>query len=222
MAEQEYGVSRGCLTPDLVLSAYAQGIFPMAEGRESREIFWIDPRRRGILQLDAMHLSRSLRRTLRRAPFSISFDRDFPGVLAGCADRDETWINVEIDRLYQDLHGRGHAHSIEVWDDGGTLAGGVYGVTIGAAFFGESMFSRRTDASKIALAYLTERLLAGGFVLFDTQFITRHLASLGAVEIERHDYHDRLARAVRTPAFFDAKTPVPPPDQVMQRITQIS
>lgn len=210
------------LTPDLVLSAYARGIFPMAERRDSPEIFWIDPRRRGILPLDAFHLSRSLRRRMRRAPFAISFDRDFAAVLAGCADREETWINNEIHRLYRALHGRGHAHSIEAWDEAGGLAGGVYGVTIGGAFFGESMFSRRTDASKIALAYLAERLLSCGFTLFDTQFITDHLSSLGAVEIDRRDYHDRLARAVRQQAVFDAASPVPTPDQVVQRITQMS
>ncbi|SPJ24061.1 leucyl/phenylalanyl-tRNA--protein transferase [Palleronia abyssalis] len=209
------------VTPDLVLAAYARGIFPMAEGRDSAQIFWVDPRFRGILPLQGFHVSRSLRRRMRAQPFAITFDSDFPGVLAGCADRDETWINPEIAALYLALFEAGHAHSIELWD-GDILAGGVYGVTIGGAFFGESMFSRRTDASKIALAYLVDRLRHSGFTLFDTQFITPHLESLGAVEIPRSEYHLRLAQAMRTQAIFDAESPVDPADQVVQRITQTS
>ncbi len=221
MAGFEQGLSRARLTPELVLAAYAQGIFPMAENRDARDIFWVDPRRRGILPLDRFHASRSLRRRIRHGEVSITFDRDFAGVVAGCADREETWINDEIAALYRALHQRGDAHSIEVWRDG-ALVGGVYGVTIGAAFFGESMFSRQTDASKVALAYLVDRLKGQGFVLFDTQFLTSHLASLGAIEIGRRDYHYRLARALRQTARFDANLPVPAPDQVIQRITQMS
>ena len=193
----------------------------MAESRKSADIFWVDPRRRGILPLADFHLSRSLRRTMRQRPFDVSFDRDFPGSSQAARDRRETWISEEIARLYLALHLRSEAHSVEAWQ-GDLLVGGVYGVTIGAAFFGESMFSRRTDASKIALAYLADRLLTSGFVLFDTQFITEHLASLGAIEIDRRDYLQRLSRAMKTEAAFDWKTPVSSPDQVVQRITQMS
>lgn len=209
------------LTPDLLLQGYRQGIFPMAEGRDAPDIFWVDPQMRGILPLDGMHLARSLRRRIRARPFGISFDRDFAGVIAGCANRGETWINAPIAALYAALHARGAAHSIEVWD-GPLLVGGVYGVTIGAAFFGESMFSRRSDASKIALAYLVDRLVAGGFVLFDTQFVTPHLTRLGAVEISRAAYRARLDEAMSQVARFDAAAPLPAPDQVVQRITQTS
>ncbi|QFU09224.1 Leucyl/phenylalanyl-tRNA--protein transferase [Rhodobacteraceae bacterium THAF1] len=209
------------LTPDLLLRAYARGIFPMAEAQDAEEIFWVDPRDRGIFPLDGFKLSRSLRRRVRAEPFRIAFDTDFTGVVAGCAARDETWINAEIASLYGQLHRIGHAHSIEVFEDD-SLVGGVYGVTLGAAFFGESMFSRRKDASKIALAYLIDRLRDCGFKLFDTQFITPHLASLGALEISRAEYHRRLANALARPALFDAARPVPSPDQTIQRITQTS
>lgn len=208
------------LTPELLLSAYARGIFPMADSRHSSEIYWIDPRLRGILPLGRFRVSRSLRRTIRSGRFAISFDADFRGVLDGCADRTETWINPEIARLYMALHATGHARSIEV-REGDALVGGVYGVTLGAAFFGESMFSRRTDASKVALTYLVDRLRMSGFRLFDTQFQTSHLASLGGVEISRADYHAALDRAIATPARFDTAAP-DPPDQVLQRMTQMS
>ena len=184
------------LSPELLLSAYAQGIFPMAEGRDDPEVFWVDPRRRGILPLDGFHVSRSLARTLRKGAFRVSFDEDFAGVVQGCADRQETWISGPIAAAYGALHAQGRARSVEVWE-GGTLAGGVYGVVLGAAFFGESMFSRRTDASKLALYHLTRRLRAGGFTLFDTQFLTPHLASLGAVEVSRAAYRRMLAEALR-------------------------
>jgi len=213
-------VSARGLTPELLLSAYARGIFPMADSRHSSEIYWIDPRLRGVLPLDGFRVSRSLRRTIRSARFALGFDADFAGVLDGCADRAETWINPEIARLYMELHAAGHAHSIEV-REGGTLVGGVYGVTLGAAFFGESMFSRRTDASKVALAYLVDRLRLSGFRLFDTQFLTPHLASLGGVEIGRADYHAALDRALAIPARLDTSAPAPPA-QVLQRMTQIS
>lgn len=189
------------ITPELLLQAYAMGVFPMAESATSAEVHWIDPKRRGIFDLNRFHISRSLRRALLRADYQVTVDTDFAGVVAACADRAETWINPTIFALYEALHHQGRAHSLEVWA-GDVLIGGVYGVVLGGAFFGESMFSRRTDASKIALAWLVHRLRAGGFTLFDTQFLTPHLASLGAQEIPRAEYHRRLARALRQPAQF--------------------
>lgn len=189
------------LTPDILLRAYAMGIFPMSEGRNDSELHWIDPRRRGILPLDGFHLSRSLARRIRRGDYRATVDTSFAEVVAACADRPDTWISHRIARLYQSLHDAGHAHSIEVWQ-GDRLVGGVYGVVLGAAFFGESMFSRATDASKVALAYTVQRLNAGGFRLFDTQFLTPHLASLGAIEISRADYHRRLAASLDALATF--------------------
>lgn len=190
------------ITPELLLRAYAMGVFPMAQTRDDPEIHWIDPRRRGVIELERFHVSRSLARTIRQGRFTVTTDRDFAGVVAGCAERDETWINAEIFQLYSALHAMGHAHSLEVWD-GPDLVGGVYGVTLGGAFFGESMFSRVTDASKLALAFLVHRLRVGGFTLFDTQFLTPHLASLGAVEIPRAAYHQRLEQALTIAARFN-------------------
>ncbi|RLJ60080.1 leucyl/phenylalanyl-tRNA--protein transferase [Litoreibacter meonggei] len=198
MAKDERPVE---LTPELILSAYAQGIFPMAESREDDELFWLDPEFRGVLPLDGFHISRSLRKTIVREPFQIKVDTDFAGVIEGCADRAETWINAPIFGIYMDLFHAGHAHSVEVWD-GSELVGGVYGVTLNGAFFGESMFSRRRDASKIALAYLVSRLNAGGFKLLDTQFLTPHLASLGGVEIPRASYRRALRDALSAEANF--------------------
>lgn len=189
------------LTPTLVLNAYARGIFPMAESAEDDAIFWLDPDRRGVIPLDGFHISRSLRKTILRDPFDIRIDTDFPGVIEGCADRDETWINRQIFGIYMDLFDAGHAHSVEVWD-ANTLVGGVYGVTLGGAFFGESMFSRRRDASKIALAYLVSRLRVGGFTLFDTQFLTDHLARMGAREVPRATYRTQLKAALEAEANF--------------------
>ena len=189
------------LTPALLLQAYAMGIFPMAESASAPEVHWIDPKRRGVFDLDRFHISRSLRRAILRMEYQVTVDTDFAGVVAACADRPETWINPTIFTLYQALHAQGQAHSLEVRAEG-ALIGGVYGVVLGGAFFGESMFSRRTDASKIALAWLVHRLRAGGFTLFDTQFLTPHLASLGAIEIPRAEYHRRLARALNTAAQF--------------------
>lgn len=202
------------------MQGYASGIFPMAEHRDDPDIFWVDPKRRGILPLRGFHLSRSLRRAMRRTSFRITVDQDFAGVVGGCADRVDTWINSEILDLYIALHKRKQAHSLEVWD-GDVLVGGVYGVTLGAAFFGESMFSRRTDASKIALACLVDRLLDGGFRLFDTQFLTEHLASLGAIEVDRKTYHRLLDEARALPASFE-NPPVRSPQEVVQRMTQMS
>ena len=189
------------ITPDILLRAYAMGIFPMAQARDDPEIHWVDPRRRGVIPLGGMHLSHSLRKRLRRDDYRVTANTAFDEVVSGCASRPETWINPEIYDLYLTLHRQGHAHSLEVWQDG-ALAGGIYGVALGAAFFGESMFSRRRDASKVALAWLVHRLRAGGFRLFDTQFLTPHLASLGGVEIPRADYHRQLAAALTQSARF--------------------
>ncbi|SFE63584.1 leucyl/phenylalanyl-tRNA--protein transferase [Roseivivax sediminis] len=209
------------VSPDLVLQAYRVGVFPMAEHRNDPEIFWVDPRHRGILPLDGFHVSRSLARTLRRNRYEVTLDRDFEGVMSACADRPETWINEEITALYAALHARGDAHSLEVWQDG-ALAGGVYGVTFDAVFCGESMFSRIRDGSKIALAWLVDHLNRAGFRLFDTQFLTAHLASLGGVEIPRADYHARLKEAMAQSADFHAVPLAASGQDVVQRITQTS
>ena len=191
------------LTSDLLLQAYAAGVFPMAQSADSQDLFWVDPRQRGILPLDGLRVSRRLARAFRNADVTLRLDTAFDAVLAGCADREETWINPLIEDLYRDLHRLGRAHSVEVWDAEG-LAGGLYGVALGSAFFGESMFSRRRDASKFALIALVARLNRGGFALLDTQFVTDHLARLGAVEIPRAAYHRRLHAAIVRPADFYA------------------
>ncbi|KGM49050.1 leucyl/phenylalanyl-tRNA--protein transferase [Pseudooceanicola atlanticus] len=209
------------LTPDLLLHAYMSGVFPMSEHRNDPEVFWVEPRRRGIFPLDGFHTSRSLARTLRRDDYQVTINRDFEAVLDGCADRNETWISGRIAQLYSELHHMGHAHSIEVWD-GSDLIGGVYGVALGGAFFGESMFSRRTNASKIALAWLVAHLKNGGFVLFDTQFLTSHLASLGAVEVSRAEYRARLADALIVDADFTAPALPTGGQEVVQLNTQTS
>ena len=205
---------------ELLLHGYMTGIFPMAESRDSPEVKWVRPRLRGILPLEGFHISRSLRRTIRRGGFEIGLDGDFAGVLDGCAAREETWINDQIRSAYLALHRRGFAHSLEV-REGGRLVGGVYGVALGGAFFGESMFSRRRDASKLALAWLTRHLLNCGFVLFDTQFITPHLASLGGQEIPHEDYMARLRPALRLRADIRAQ-PLPEASAILQRSTQTS
>ena len=183
------------LDPRLLLQGYAAGIFPMADSRDASELFWVEPRSRAILPLDKFHMSRSLRRTIRSTQFSVTRDREFGRVIAACADRHETWINSEIESAMLTLHSSGHAHSIEVWQSG-ELAGGLYGVKLGRAFFGESMFSRVTDASKVALAWLVARLRVGGYTLLDCQFMTAHLASLGAVSIPRRTYVSLLSAAL--------------------------
>ena len=208
------------LTPELMLSGYAQGIFPMAEGRDSDELHWVDPRLRGIMPLDGFHISRSLRRAILREDYEVRADTAFSATVRACADREETWINAPLFRLYDALHAMGYAHSLEVWREG-TLTGGVFGIALGGAFFGESMFSTRTDASKIALAYLVDRLRQGGFTLFDTQFLTPHLASLGGVEIRRADYRARLAEALGQDADYCAVS-VPSASGMLQRMTQMS
>ena len=189
-------------TPELLLRAYVMGIFPMSDGRDDPDIHWVDPRLRGVLPLDGFHVSRSLAKRIRSGRYRVSTDTAFKDVVEACADRDETWISQRIQTAYVQLHAQGFAHSIEVWQED-RLVGGVYGVTLGAAFFGESMFSRATDASKLALAFTVHRLRAGGFRLFDTQFLTPHLASLGGREITRSEYHHLLADALRHRATFD-------------------
>jgi len=208
------------ITPETLLRAYEAGIFPMADTAESEEIFWVDPRRRGVLPLDGFHISRSLARRIRSGAYRVSLNEDFVGTVEGCADREETWINATIFDLYRELHRMGAAHSLEIHMNG-ALVGGVYGVTIGGAFFGESMFSRATDASKLALAYMTTHLRRTGFTLFDTQFLTPHLASLGAVEIPRSAYHARLSAALQRKGAITAQ-PLPGIQDVLQRRTQKS
>lgn len=199
------------LTPDLLLQAYAAGIFPMAESAAEREIFWVDPVRRGILPLDRFHVPNRLRRTVRSRRFTVRCNSSFEAVMRGCAEatseRPQTWINDEIIALYTALFRRGAAHCVECWADG-ALVGGLYGVQLGAAFFGESMFSRATDASKVALVHLVARLRSGGFTLLDTQFVTDHLQRFGAIEIPRREYHALLAAALRREAHFALTLPL--------------
>ncbi|MCW5749641.1 MAG: leucyl/phenylalanyl-tRNA--protein transferase [Alphaproteobacteria bacterium] len=208
------------LTPEILLRAYAHGLFPMAERRGDDELFWVDPERRGILSLESFHLPRRLARTIRQQRFEIRIDQDFPAVIAACAEpapgREETWISPRIERLYGQLFRLGHAHSVEARREG-RLVGGLYGVSIGAAFFGESMFSRETDASKVALAHLVARLRLAGYLLLDSQFITAHLRQFGAIELSRSEYRARLARAVKVRADF-LGPPDPLPIALMEQV----
>jgi leucyl/phenylalanyl-tRNA---protein transferase len=190
------------ITPDVLLRAYSIGLFPMAESADDPEIFWVEPEMRGVIPLDDFHVSKSLVKTIRKSPFEIRFDSAFGEVMQRCAepapDRPSTWINATILELYSELHEMGHAHSVEAWE-GDTLVGGLYGVSLGAAFFGESMFSRRSDASKICLVHLVERLRVKGFQLLDTQFTTDHLKNFGAVDIPKDEYLILLRAAVDSP-----------------------
>jgi leucyl/phenylalanyl-tRNA--protein transferase len=187
------------ITPDLLLRAYAAGVFPMSEGADDPGLFWVDPDVRGVMPLDGFHVPRRLARTVRQEPFEIRVDSAFEAVIEGCAGfratQRDTWINTRIRRLYRALFDRGHVHTVECWREG-ALVGGLYGVSIGRAFFGESMFHRATDASKIALVHLVARLIAGGYTLLDTQFQTEHLTQFGTVEIERPAYRRKLAAAL--------------------------
>lgn len=213
------------ITPQILLKAYACGIFPMAENADDNSLFWIDPENRGILPLDCFHIPKRLRRKLRSNPFRVSIDTAFVAVMAGCATptpgRGSTWINARIRKLYAALHRRGHCHSVEVWHDD-RLVGGLYGVRLGGAFFGESMFSAETDASKIALVYLVARLIAGGFTLLDTQFVTQHLERFGVVEIPRDAYQLELDAALTVHGDFFKMPPNPSPDEVLQVFSQTS
>jgi leucyl/phenylalanyl-tRNA---protein transferase len=183
------------IDPDLLLRAYAIGVFPMSDSRDAKDVFWVEPRRRAILPLDRFRLSRSLRKTIRSGEYRVTCDTAFAEVVRRCAEREETWINADIEESYSGLHERGHAHSIECWQ-GDELVGGLYGVNLGAAFFGESMFSARRDSSKVALAWLVARLRVGGYLLLDCQFMTDHLRSLGAVEVTQEDYLALLESAL--------------------------
>ena len=198
------------LTPDILVRAYTAGVFPMAESADDTELFWVDPRRRGILPLDSFHVARRLRCVVRQRIFEIRCDNAFEDVIRACAEASEkrpnTWINDEIVRLYAALFTRGAAHSVESWRDG-KLVGGLYGVSLGAAFFGESMFNAETDASKVALVHLVARLRLGGFRLLDTQFLTPHLARFGGIEISRRHYHRLLAEALSYRAVFSSTLP---------------
>ncbi|MBO6885388.1 MAG: leucyl/phenylalanyl-tRNA--protein transferase [Marivita sp.] len=209
------------VTPELLLQAYRAGVFPMAEHRDDPEMFWVDPRKRGVFPLDGFRISRSLAKTLRRDAYRVTLNTAFVDVIDACADRSETWINHDIRVLYEELHHQGHAHSLEVWADD-RLIGGVYGVAVGGAFCGESMFSRQRDASKIALAWLVDLLRRTGFVLFDTQFLTHHLASLGAIEITRAEYRAHLAQALQITAEITSAPLAASGQDVVQRNTQTS
>jgi len=213
------------LTPDLVLKAYACGVFPMADSAGSAEVYWVDPKKRGILPLETVHLPRRLKRTIKQAPYDVRIDSAFTEVMQLCAQatdqRKETWINSSIFDLYGRLFRMGYAHSVECWKDG-NLVGGLYGVRMGGAFFGESMFHRATDASKIALMYLVARLRVGGFKLLDTQFITDHLKQFGTIEIDRDDYHDRLEEALPLSADFYRLPAASTPSEILQSVTQRS
>ena len=209
------------LTPELVLRAYGAGVFPMAEEASAEDIYWVDPRKRGILPLNGFHLSRSLRKRLLRQDYKVRIDTAFTEVLDRCADREETWINPIIRDLFQQLHHMGYAHSVEVWQDD-DLIGGLYGLRLGSAFFGESMFSAARDGSKIALAWLVARLRKGRFTLLDTQFTTPHLESLGARLVPRNHYHELLERALMRRGDLYSLTVDTSASEVVQLITQRS
>ncbi|MGR9245910.1 leucyl/phenylalanyl-tRNA--protein transferase [Rhizobium leguminosarum] len=190
------------ITPDILLRAYSIGLFPMAESADDPEIFWVEPELRGVLPFDHFHVSKSLAKTVRKKPFEIRFDHAFDQVIAACAEetsgRPSTWINKTIRSLYSTLFDMGHAHTVEAWE-GDELVGGLYGVSLGSAFFGESMFSRRTDASKICLVHLVDRLRERGFTLLDTQFTTEHLKTFGAIDVPKADYAAMLTAAMESP-----------------------
>ncbi len=213
------------LNPEILLRAYAAGIFPMAESRADDDLFWVDPERRGIIPLDGFHVPRRLRRTVRKQPFEIRVDGAFETVVRHCAeaarDRPDSWINEEIVQAYSELNLLGHAHSVECWRDG-ALVGGLYGVSLGAAFFGESMFARATDASKVALVHLVARLRLGGYLLLDAQCRTGHLEQFGALEIPRDRYHAMLAEALTTKAEIYFELEDAALDRFLQSLTQTS
>jgi leucyl/phenylalanyl-tRNA--protein transferase len=213
------------VTPDHLIAAYMSGVFPMAESRDADELFWVAPEKRGILPLEDFHLPRRLVRTLKRTPYHITVDRNFLRVIRACASqeagRETTWINDEIIELYVELHQRGFAHSIECWDKG-FLVGGLYGVSIGAAFFGESMFHIEVDASKLALVYLVARLIAGGYKLLDMQWLTEHLERFGGIEISRAEYLSLLEVALKFEGDFSALPYDAPSSGILQLITQTS
>lgn len=206
MANRDGKGGDGRITPQVLLKAYSVGLFPMAEDAHDPTLYWVEPEMRGIIPLDAFHVPKSLAKVVRQQRYQITFNAAFGPVIRACAEpapgRQKTWINRTILELYTDLHRLGHAHSVEAWDDD-QLVGGLYGVTLGRAFFGESMFSRRPDASKVCLVHLVERLRQRGFVLLDTQFTTEHLKRFGAIDVPRADYEGLLAEALIGEAEFD-------------------
>jgi leucyl/phenylalanyl-tRNA--protein transferase len=206
------------ITPQVLLKAYTCGIFPMAESADDPQLYWIEPQARGVLPLDRVLVPKRLQRTIRQAPYEIRIDTDFDGVIAGCAasrpGRRTTWINDRIRKLYRELHRLGHCHTVEAWHQG-QLVGGLYGVALGGAFFGESMFSEMRDASKIALVYLAARLIFGGFVMLDTQFVTDHLRQFGTIEVDRFEFHRQLERALQTDGDFFRLEREPTPERVL-------
>lgn len=214
-------VSDRSLTAELLLGAYATGIFPMADSRDDPDVHWVDPRVRGVLPLDGFHMSRSLARRMRGGNYTATLDIEFESIVDGCADREETWINETIRELVIELHVMGRAHGFGVWSKG-RLVGGMYGVALGGAFFGESMFSARSDGSKMALAWAVDHLRRTGFVLYDTQFSSPHLASLGVREVTRAAYRALLASALEASADITRLPLESDPQAVVQRITQTS
>ncbi|MDE0347023.1 MAG: leucyl/phenylalanyl-tRNA--protein transferase [Boseongicola sp.] len=209
------------LTAELLLGAYATGVFPMADSRDDPDVRWVDPRVRGVLPLDGFHMSRSLARRMRSGNYTATLDVEFEAIVDGCANREETWINETIRELVIELHAMGHAHGFGVWSKG-RLVGGMYGVALGGAFFGESMFSARSDGSKMSLAWAVDHLRRTGFVLYDTQFNSPHLASLGVKEVSRAAYRASLARALGASADISRLPLENDPQAVVQRITQTS
>ena len=213
------------ITPELLLQAYRIGVFPMGERRDDPKLYWLDPRLRAVLPLDSFHLPQRLRRTVRSGRFAVTADTAFADVVRACAEprpgHPESWINEPIVELYTELHRRGHAHSVECRVDG-ELVGGLYGVAVGAAFFGESMFSRARDSSKVALVHLVARLIAGGFRLLDCQFMTEHLRGFGAVEVSRADFRALLAEAIERPATFQRELGGDDPCAIVQANTRTS
>lgn len=213
------------ITPEVLLKAYAIGVFPMAESAEDPGLFWIEPELRGLLPLDRFHVPRRLARTVRRAPFDIKVDTDFAGVIEGCArpapGRRKTWINTRIRDLYGELFSQGHCHTVESWQEG-RLVGGLYGIALRGAFFGESMFSTERDASKVALVHLVAKLIAGGFKILDIQFITEHLKTFGAVEVEREAYQQLLNSALAVSADFHRLAGGGTSEEVLQLVSHTS
>jgi leucyl/phenylalanyl-tRNA--protein transferase len=211
------------ITPQVLLRAYACGIFPMAESADDPQLYWIEPQARGVLPLDAVTVPKRLQRTIRQAPYQVLIDTAFEEVVEGCAasrpGRRSTWINAQIRHLYRELHRQGHCHTVEVWHEG-RLAGGLYGVALGGAFFGESMFSNVRDASKIALVYLAARLIFGGFSLLDTQFVTDHLRQFGTIEVEKPEFHARLDAAIEAEADFRKLPLEASPQRVLEIIAR--
>jgi leucyl/phenylalanyl-tRNA--protein transferase len=213
------------ITPQVLLKAYAVGIFPMAESADDPGLYWIEPENRGIMPLDGFHLPRRLRRTVAQETYEVRIDHDFEAVIAGCAapaeGRPKTWINERIRRLYGDLYALGYCHTVETWKDG-RLVGGLYGIALGAAFFGESMFSRERDASKVALVHLVARLKAGGFRLLDAQFTTNHLKQFGAIDVDRQRYHRLLEKALAEEADFYRSAGGATVEELLQSLSQTS